>query len=276
MNGRPRLLAPRELSGVPDQFEEEDVMTAAGYPADRDLTVRLAETPVDLRAVQRLRWEVFCRDLGAYSSASDGLDIDPYDAVCDHLLVEDAGQPVGTYRLLRKSVADAHSGFYSAGEYCLSGLSSCNGEWLELGRSCVAPAYRNAGTIQLLWRGIAVYLQMHDISLMFGCASFHGVDPAEHAAPLSYLFHNHLALQAFRARALADRHVDMGLLPIGGYDQRQAMRMLPPLIKGYLRVGAMVGDGAVIDHDFNTVDVFMIMPVERIAARYLERFGVAA
>ena len=204
------------------------------------------------------------------------LDVDPYDAVCDHLLVEDNGQAVGTYRLLRKSVANVHSGFYSAGEFCLDPLGECQGEWLELGRSCVAPAYRDAGTIQLLWRGIAAYLRSHDISLMFGCASFHGVDPAEHAASLSYLYHNHLAPSRIRARALDARYVDMAMLPMGGYDQKLALRMLPPLIKGYLRVGAVVGDGAVIDHDFNTVDVFMTMPVEQIAMRYLHRFSTAA
>jgi L-ornithine Nalpha-acyltransferase len=244
--------------------------------SDRELTIRLAQSKADLVAAQRLRWEVFCCDLGASLSAVDHLDVDSYDDVCDHLLVEDHGRAVGTYRLLRKSVAQARSGFYSASEYCLSGLSNCDGEWLELGRSCVAPEYRNAGTIQLLWRGIATYLQDHAISLMFGCASFHGVDPAEHSAALSYLLHNHLAPAELRVRALGDRYVDMGLLPIGGYDHRQAMRMLPPLIKGYLRVGAMVGDGAVIDREFNTVDVFMVMPVDQIAGRYLERFGAAA
>jgi putative hemolysin len=149
-------------------------------------------------------------------------------------------------------------------------------EYLELGRSCVAPAYRDAGTIQLLWRGIAGYLESHRISLMFGCASFPGTDPDEHAEALSYLFHNHLAPSDIRARALEHRHIEMARLPIGGYDARQAMRRLPPLIKGYLRVGAMVGDGAVIDEPFNTVDVFIVMPVAAISARYLGRFGAAA
>lgn len=242
----------------------------------RNLTVRLARCAADVAAAQRLRWDIFCAGLGAGSSTSDPRDIDPYDALCDHLLVEDGGRAVGTYRLLRKSVAAAHSGFYSANEYCLEQLGSQDGEWLELGRSCVAPAYRDAGTIQLLWRGIASYLQDHDIRMMFGCASFHGVDAAEHAAPLSYLYHNHLAPTQMRARALTARHVAMDMLPIGSYDQRSALRMLPPLIRGYLRVGAMVGDGAVVDHEFNTVDVFMIMPVEQISARYLQRFGAAA
>lgn len=252
-------------------------MSVAEALPTRCLTVRLAANDADLVAAQRLRWEVFCQGLGAAGSTDGpGLDVDPYDALCDHLLVEDGGRAVGTYRLLRKSVAVAHSGFYSAGEYCLDQLGSDQDEWLELGRSCVAPGYRDAGTIQLLWRGIAAYLQGHDISLMFGCASFHGTDPREHAESLSYLYHNHLAPREMRARALDARYVDMAMLPMGGYDQRRALRMLPPLIKGYLRVGAMVGDGAVIDHDFNTVDVFMIMPVAQISARYLERFGAAA
>ena len=251
----------------------------------RALRVRLADCAEDIVAAQRLRWEIFYRDMGARpaSGHAQGLDIDPYDAVCDHLLVEDLGsgtpRVVGTYRLLRQRVAEAHAGFYTAGEYALGPVleaAAGGGELLELGRSCVAPEYRDAGTIQLLWRGIASYLDCHGISRMFGCASLPGTDPAAHAEALSYLFHNHLAPAPLRARALDARHVAMDVLPVGGYDPRQAMRMLPPLIKGYLRVGAMVGDGAVIDHQFNTVDVFLVVPVAAISARYRERFGAAA
>ncbi|MEZ0244508.1 MAG: GNAT family N-acetyltransferase [Sphingomonas sp.] len=259
-------------------------MISLAEPArPRQLRVRLADCPADIAAAQRLRWDIFYADMGAIpdSAGPAGLDMDPYDAVCDHLLVEDHGgaapRVVGTYRLLRQSVAERHSGFYTAGEYGLGTmLAAAEGELLELGRSCVAPDYRDAGTIQLLWRGIAHYLDRHRISRMFGCASFPGVDPAAHAEPLAYLFHNHLAPGPMRARALPERHVEMNLLPVGGYDPRQAMRMLPPLIKGYLRVGAMVGDGAVIDHQFNTVDIFLVVPVEAISARYLGRFGAAA
>ena len=256
-------------------------VTQAGI---RELSVRLASSADDVVAAQKLRWNVFCAERGA-SVESEGLelDIDPFDPICDHLLVEDSagGQPevVGTYRLLRESIAREHGGFYTAGEYAidpLAGHREPGSETLELGRSCVAPSYRDAGTIQLLWRGIASYLELHRISLMFGCASFQGIDPDAHADTLSYLYHNHLAPPEFRARALDERHVEMARLPIGGYDPRQAMRKLPPLIKGYLRVGAMVGDGAVIDAPFNTVDVFMIMPVAAISARYLGRFGAAA
>ncbi len=258
------------------------MISLAQNPPARALRVRLADCRSDVVAAQRLRWEVFYRDMGARQGPAQrgGLDTDPYDAVCDHLLVEDlaSGRPqvVGTYRLLRQSVAERHSGFYSAGEYALAPLLGGEGELLELGRSCVAPAYRDAGTIQLLWRGIAEYLDRHGISRLFGCASLPGIDPQAHAEALSYLHHNHLAPAAMRARALEARHVEMNLLPVGSYDPRQAMRLLPPLIKGYLRVGAMVGDGAVIDHQFNTVDVFLVVPVAAISARYRERFGAAA
>jgi putative hemolysin len=255
----------------------------ATFSAPRSLSVRLATCEEDIRNAQRLRYQVFFRERGALAETAShdcGLDQDPYDPVCDHLLVEDqagaAPRLVGTYRLLRQSVAAGRGGFYSAGEYDIDAVTGAGGEALELGRSCVAPAYRDAGTIQMLWRGIASYLQRYSVSTLFGCASFHGVDPDEHADTLSYLAHNHLAPADLRVRALDARYVEMSRLPIGGYDARAAMRKLPPLIKGYLRVGAMVGEGAVIDHQFNTIDIFMVMPVERIGARYLGRFGAAA
>ena len=149
-------------------------------------------------------------------------------------------------------------------------------ELLELGRSCVDPDYRDAGTIQLLWRGIADYLQRHRIGYMFGCGSFPGTDPAEHAEGLSLLAHDHLAPAELRARAIGDAAIPLATLPIGGYDPRLALRRLPPLIKAYLRVGAELGDGAYIDKAFNTIDVFVMMPVARISARYAQRFEVAA
>jgi putative hemolysin len=247
----------------------------------RCLDVRLATTAADIEAAQRLRWDVFYEDMGALPpKGGAGLDADPFDAICDHLLGEDRGRVVGTYRLLRQSVAARHGGFYSAQEYALGALERTarreRRELLELGRSCVAPAYRDAGTIQLLWRGIACYLADHDIGGLFGCASFPGCDPTAHAQPLSYLIDRHLAPAGIRAKALPQHHVEMAMLPVGSYDPRRAMRLLPPLIKGYLRVGALVGDGAVIDRQFNTVDVFMTIPVEAIAGRYRERFARAA
>lgn len=253
--------------------------------AGRSLAVRLASDERDIVAAQRLRYDIFFRDMGADAADTQGgRDIDPYDGLCDHLLVEDHARPgspvVGTYRLLRQRVAEAHDGFYSAHEFDLSNVLAHGAregvELLELGRSCVDPAYRDAGTIQLLWRGIADYLRRHHIGYMFGCGSFPGTDPAEHAEGLSLLAHDYLAPAELRARAIGDDAVPLATLPIGGYDARLALRRLPPLIKAYLRVGAELGDGAYIDRAFNTIDVFVMMPVARISARYAQRFEVAA
>ena len=251
----------------------------------RRLTVRLAQDANDLASVQRLRWQVFFAEMGAHAAhdaPTPGLDTDAYDALCDHLLVVDEDAPadtavVGTYRLLRESVARQAGGFYSAGEFDLGALIATadpSRELLELGRSCVLPAYRTSATIQLLWRGIAEYLGQHRISAMFGCASFPGTDPDAHAEALSFLAHNHLA-PADRRPIVRDG-VPLERLPRGGYEDRRALFQLPPLVKGYLRVGAKFGDGAYIDRASNTVDVCVLMPVELIAGRYAARFSVAA
>lgn len=248
------------------------------------LDVRLATSEEEIAAAQALRYAIFYDEMGARPSArhlATGRDIDDYDGVCDHLLVIDHGldgspRVVGTYRLLRQSVAMAHRGFYSAGEFDLSPLianAPAGRQLLELGRSCVAPEYRNNTTITLLWRGIASYLQTHGVSHLFGCASLTGAEPEVHAAELSYLYHHHLAPPEMRARALPQHHVEMNRLAATAYDPRLASRALPPLVKGYLRVGAAIGDGAFVDRQFNTVDVFVVMPVDRITSRYAERFG---
>lgn len=245
------------------------------------LDVRVATSEEEIAAAQALRYRIFYEEMGAQPTpAMQAIrrDIDGYDSICDHLLVIDHGgdgrpHVVGTYRLLRQLVASLHHGFYSAGEYDLAPLlktSADTGQLLELGRSCVAAEYRNNTTISLLWRGIASYLATHRIGHMFGCASLHGINPDSHAAELSYLHHAHLAPPELRARALD--YVPMDRLAAGSYDPKAAQRALPALIKGYLRVGAMIGDGAFVDTQFNTVDVFVVMPVERITRRYLDRF----
>lgn len=251
----------------------------------RRLSIRLARDESDLLSVQRLRWKVFFEEMGAASitAAAGHIDRDAYDDLCDHLLVIDddlAGEEavVGTYRLLRESVALAADGFYSAGEFDLAtittGAGRPQGELLELGRSCVLPAYRTSATISLLWRGIADYISRHDIGLMFGCASFPGTDPDAHAEALSLLAHNHLAPAA--QRPVVRDGVALERLPRGSYDERRALLRLPPLVKGYLRAGARFGDGAFVDAAFNTVDVCVVMPVELISERYAARFSAAA
>jgi len=255
-------------------------------PVKRRLAVRFAQDSSDLAAVQRLRWRVFQEEMGADIAApSVGLDIDAFDTLCDHLLVIDEDAPadeavVGTYRLLRESVAKGAGGFYSSGEFDLTPLSSARAddtrEMLELGRSCVLAPYRTSGTISLLWRGIGEYIAAKNISTMFGCASFPGVDPDVYAPALSYLYHHHLAPADQRPVVLPGKGVAMDRLPLGTYDVRHAMFQLPPLVKGYMRVGAMFGDGAYIDHAFNTIDVCVLVPVEKISNRYANRFSVAA
>ena len=263
-------------------------MANTTHPAaeGRRLSIRLARGDADLAAVQRLRWLVFFAEMGAgaIATASEQSDRDAYDELCDHLLVIDEGRAdeprvVGTYRLLRESVARRHTGFYSAGEFELGPIVATGddrGELLELGRSCVLPAYRTSATISLLWRGIADYIAQHRIRMMFGCASFAGTDPDAHAAALSLLHHNHRAPPELRPAVRPGCGVPLERLPRGSYDERRALLGLPPLVKGYLRAGAKFGDGAFIDHAFNTVDVCVVMPVEAISGRYAARFSVAA
>lgn len=248
------------------------------------LEVRLAASSAEIAAAQALRYEIFYDEMGARPSPAmqrSRRDVDAHDAICDHLLVIDHSERprvVGTYRLLRQDVAQASGGFYSAGEFDLSPLiaqSAPGRQLLELGRSCVAPLWRTSATISLLWRGIAAYLADHGIGHLFGCASLPGADPALHAAELSYLHHHHLAPPHLRATALPPHRVAMDTLPADRIDTRAAARALPPLLKAYLRVGALVGDGGFVDRPFNTVDVFVVMPVDRITSRYARRFGAA-
>jgi len=266
----------------------QTLANAPFYAKKGSLDVRVASSEEEIAAAQALRYKIFYGEMNAVPDTRalrERRDIDDYDAICDHLLVIDhdplgGPQVVGTYRLLRQVVAQQHRGFYSSSEYDLTPLFSTTfqqriGEGrqlLELGRSCVAREYRTTATINLLWRGIASYLHQHHIGYMFGCASLHGTDPAAHAVPLSYLYHEHLVPEDLYVRALPDRHEDMNRLPADSFDNREALRALPPLIKGYLRLGCFVGDGAVVDAQFNTTDVFILLPVERITRRYSSHF----
>ena len=252
------------------------------------LEVRLAVTRKDVRKAQRLRYKVFYQEGGAVADAKSALtrrDADRFDKFCDHLIVIDhaartrfgkvKAKVVGAYRLLRGDVAQGKCGFYSADEYDISGLLDRHPDkrFLELGRSCVQADYRGKRTIDLLWRGILAYLRHYDIDVMIGCASFEGANALAHATPLSYLAHHARAEGEWSVCARRGRHTPMEMLGRDAIDARRALASLPPLLKGYLRLGAVFGDGAVIDRKFNTVDVFVVMPVKQMDARYLEHFG---
>lgn len=247
-----------------------------------NLEVRLANTTIDVDGAQALRYRIFYDDMGANPTTRCRAlkrDIDSYDDVCDHLLVIDlekstVNRPhvVGTYRLLLGNIADATTGFYSENEFDVKNFTCAPEEVLELGRSCIDSEYRRRGAMQLLWRGISEYIDTYDVKLMFGCGSIHGTDINDAHRVLSYLHHYHLAPKYMRPVALTDKYVSMNLMKKSSLDVKQVQRELPPLLKGYLRVGGYVGDGAVVDHRFNTIDVSIVVETEHLASKYRSHF----
>lgn len=246
-----------------------------------NLGVRIAASAAEIDAVQALRYRVFYQEMGAQADAATTAlrrDRDAFDAVADHLLVVDhaigsgAEGVVGTYRLIQREAADKLGRFYSADEYDITPIESFPGRILELGRSCVDAAYRSRVAMQLLWRGIAAYVFHYQIDLMFGCASLHGTDPDALAPELTYLYYNHLAPPAVRPRALPHRYVDMRRLKPHLLDTKRVQAQLPPLIKGYLRLGGFVGDGAVIDRQFNTTDVAVVVKTDLVTDKYYRHY----
>ena len=254
------------------------------------LEVRLARSQHDIRRAQRLRFQVFYDEMSATPNFATSLarrDMDRFDHICDHILVTDQSRTtgltrrppvVGTYRLFRQELAARGGGLYSGAELAVAELVVRHPglRFLELGRSCVLPAYRNKRTVELLWHGIWTYVLRHRMDVMIGCASLEGTDPDNLAMALSFLHHHTRAPQEWRTSALPARYVEMKRLPKAAFDPRAAWRCLPPLLKGYLRLGAFVADGAVIDRQFGTTDVLIVLPVSSISGRYIDHFGATA
>jgi L-ornithine Nalpha-acyltransferase len=268
----------------------------AGLSASLDLTgpelgrlgrlkVRFARDVAEIAAAQRLRHSVFFRSSGDALEGEDIVDADRFDAHCDHLLVIDEAHGealdtwiVGTYRLLREERAFAAGGYYSQYAFDVRSLADRHPHrrFLELGRSCVLPEYRSRRTVELLWQGIWAYCQAHSIDVMFGCASFAGTVPAAHALPLSFLHHHAKAAGDWHVQAIGKESASMDLMPIEAVGLREALASMPPLVKGYLRLGAKFGEGAVVDREFGTTDVLVLLRTEDIGARYLNHFGPEA
>ncbi len=246
--------------------------------------VRLARDSADLRAAQRLRYDVFVTELGGDGALVDHdqkLEQDRFDPHFDHLLLIDHERDdavVGVYRLLLDRKADLMGEFYSEGEYDLSVLRQSGRRLLELGRSCLAPEYRGGEGMFHLWNGLARYVLENEVEILFGVASFHGTDPQALAEPLSLLHHRHLAPEALRVRAQAGHYQSMKLMPEDQIDRRAAMLQVPALLKAYLRLGGFVGDGAFIDHEFNTTDICLVMDTQRMneAQKNIYTKGVTA
>ena len=271
-----------EPVGSVGAFERWPVLAVSGA-----LEVRLAETEPEVAAAQRLRYRVFYEEMSAIPSPSmrdHRRDFDKFDAFCDHMLVIDRsasdedGQPavVGTYRLMRDVDAARAGGFYTGGEYDISPLLSAvpaGTRLLELGRSCVLKSYRaKPMTMQLLWRGVMAYVARFSIDTMFGCASLPGIDPDALAPELSYLHAYHLAPKDLCPRALPGRYVEMRRMAPEQIDPRRMLARLPPLIKGYLRLGGFVGDGAVIDAQFNTTDIAVVVKTDLVTDKYYRHY----
>jgi L-ornithine Nalpha-acyltransferase len=285
------LIPPRGL------FERFRPLPAAGgvhRPAESlgrvgSLEVRLAQTAHEVRQAQKLRFRVFYQEGPAVANPARLFarrDIDAYDAICDHLLVIDHAKHdlltkrpvvVGTYRLLRQPLAEEFGGFYTAAEFDIGALIGRHAklQFLELGRSCVLTDYRNKRTVELLWHGIHAYILQNGCDVMIGCASLDGTYPDQLALPLSFLHHYARAPETWRARALPQRYIEMNRMSKEMIDPIAALRMLPPLVKGYLRLGAAIGDGAVVDHEFGTTDVLIVLPVSEIKQRYVEHFDLS-
>lgn len=248
------------------------------------LEVRLARSSDEVKQAQRLRYRIFYEEMSAVANVRAtffGRDADPYDKFCDHLLVLDhdaVGAPeiVGTYRLLRQEIAEKKKGFYSAGEFQIGSLIARHAQrsFLELGRSCVLKPYRTKRTVELLWHGIWSYVRQHNVDVMIGCASLEGTDPRRLAPQLSFLRSYAPSPEEWRVRAQPGRGVPLGEItprdPVSGI---AVLRELPPLIKGYLRLGAYICEEAVVDWQFGTTDVFIVLPIERINTRYINYYG---
>ena len=232
------------------------------------LAVTLARDAREIVEAQRLRYKVFAEEMGArVPGREQGVDSDFYDAHCEHLLVRDTDtqQVVGTYRILNGAKARRIGGFYADEEFDLTRLNHLRDSTVEIGRSCVHRDYRGGATIALLWAGLANYMTHHGYRYLIGCASI-GMADGGHAAASIYhrLQATHLAPVEYRVFPRCD-------LPLAAYGEDVACT-LPPLIKGYVRVGAYICGAPAWDPDFNTADLLMMLPMERIAARYARHF----
>lgn len=246
--------------------------------------VRLAETDEEVAAAQRLRYRVFVEEMGAQASDEDHAlrqERDRFDPHFEHLLLIDKETPVedpldrvvGVYRLMTGERAKAGLGFYGSSEYDFSLLETYPRKVVELGRSCVAAEHRGGLGMHLMWTGLGDFVAQNDIRILFGVASFHGSDPEPIADALSWLHHNHLAPEDLRVRARDDRFVAMDRIPRDKVDSKKALRAIPALIKAYVRLGGFVGEGAWVDHEFNTVDVCVVMDTQRMVQRYRDSYG---
>lgn len=240
-------------------------------PGRPELSVNLARNESDIRAAQKLRYRVFCDELGArLPTRTPGVDQDIYDPFCEHLIVRDetSGEVVGTYRILAPENARRLGGYYAENEFDLTRLQHLRPRMVEIGRSCVHADYRSGATIALLWSGLAQYMRECGHEYLFGCASMSMADGG-HAATYHYSqLADHLSPLEYRVFA----RCPLPMAALQGEISPDHLPQLPPLIKGYLRAGAYICGDPAWDPDFNTADLPILLPMARLEARYARHF----
>jgi len=243
-------------------IEKTSVREKVGY------TVALARSEEEVREAQRLRYKVFVEELGAHVKTKlQGHDIDHFDPFCEHLIVRESGADriVGTYRILSPEAARRVGSYYSESEFYINRLQNLRSRMVEVGRSCIHPVHRSGAVITLLWAGLADYMVSNNYEYLMGCASIGMADGGHNAANLfSQIAPAHMAPAEYRSFPLHG-------LPFERLANGQPV-LVPPLIKGYLRVGAWVCGEPAWDPDFNTADLLLLLPMSRMNPRYMRHF----
>jgi putative hemolysin len=242
------------------------------------LEIKITTDQSEIREAQRLRFQVFNLEMnkGLKASYERGLDVDAFDPFCDHLIVRDApsNEVVGTYRLLLGSQARKHIGFYSEGEFDLGKIKQLDGELLELGRSCARKDFRDRALIPLMWETIAQYVSAHRVRYLFGCGSLYTTDPQEVSESFSLLKRKYYADESLRVAPLARCRFESIDDDVPIADEQALFVKLPSLIKGYLRLGAVVCGPPALDREFGTADFLLLLDMRNLSADYLARFGL--
>jgi L-ornithine Nalpha-acyltransferase len=241
------------------------------------LEVKITTDPKEIREAQRLRFEVFNLEMnkGLEASYASGLDGDEFDSICDHLIVRDlkSQEVVGTYRLLLGSRAERNLGFYSEREFNLHNIKKLGGELLELGRSCARKDFRDKALISLMWDAIAQYVKKHRVRYLFGCGSVYTTEASEAMAYFSMLKRRYYSPDTFRVHPMSEFQCEAIAENLKTAEHAALFLKLPSLIKGYLRLGAVVCGPPALDREFGTADFLVLLDMHQLRQEYLCRVG---
>lgn len=242
--------------------------------AVNNIKIKMAETAEEKRQIYRLRYKSLILDYDKDKQEIEGFDKDEYDDFCDYIVAIDmnTNEVVGTYRLIRKEHAEKVGIFLTEKEFNMDNLKNKNCDILEIGRAVVKEEYRSGLVIGLLWKAVIRYALTLKVKFLFGTASFHGTDPSIYQHSLSSLYYNHLSPPETRTFAREKSRCSLQQLTEIDIDYRQVKKEMPPLVKGYINLWATIGEGAYIDTFFKSIDVFILLEIDRINPRYLQRY----